>query len=136
MKENNTYKETGDNSGYERHIYLIERPKMLFKNLSADGLDKLKVLILKCESEYNVNFVFVDDANEVKSYASEEWFKTRFSNTRGIWVGDGFDEQYILKSNITRRETRDLKNDIGIILSEDGTDKVKLIYESEVVEVN
>lgn len=132
---NNLYKETGNNSDYERHIYIVERPKQLFKNLSEDGIDKLKILILKCELEYNINFVFIDDVNEIKSYSSEEWFKTRFSNTRGIWIGDGFDDQYVLKSGISRREVRELKNDIGLVLSENGTEKVKLVCELEASEV-
>lgn len=132
---NNHYKDTKDNSQFDRHVYFIERPKQLFKNLSPDGMDKFKVLILKCEPEYNVNFVFFDDANEMKQYSSEEWFRTRYNNSKGIWVGDGFDEQYILKSGISHKETRGLKNDIGIVLSSDGTDKVKLVYDLE-AEVN
>lgn len=127
---NNNYKATGDNSEYDRHIYMIEHPKSLFKNLSDDGVDKLKILILKCELEYKVNFVFVDDANELKTYSNDEWFKTRYSSTRGIWIGDGFEDQYILKSSLMRRDLRDMKNDIGLVISDDGTDKIKLVFDT------
>lgn len=128
---NNTYKATLDNSEYEQHIYFIEKPKQLFSKLSEDGADKLRVLMLKCEVTYNVHFIIVDDAGEAKQYSSEEWFRTRCNTSKGIWVGEGFDEQYLLKSNISLRDVRGLKNDCGLILRGDETFKAKLLNDAE-----
>ncbi len=135
VERNNNYKDTGDNTGYRHHIYFVEKPMQLFEKLSADGKDKLSALIYKCEKEYNVHFVVCDDAAGLKEYQSANWFKNHFDAESYVWIGDGFDEQYLLKTNLVSKELRGLKNTTGLVCIDGESHKTKIIMDKEEVQI-
>ncbi|MGN0369700.1 MAG: type VII secretion protein EssC [Butyrivibrio sp.] len=128
---NNQYKKTHDNSSYNQYFYFIKKPGQMFDNLGSKGRSIFAEMTAKCEPEYNVHFIICDDFNSAKKYTAEEWFKKRCDTSTGIWIGDGFDEQYILKSDITLREARTMKNDLGLVIKEGETFKVKIICDTD-----
>lgn len=80
------------------------------------GIDKF---LAECENVSTINFVtvmkqlekngnysviIVENANKMKSYEFEVWYKTYISRENGIWVGNGIDNQYLININSSRKE--------------------------------
>lgn len=62
--------------------------------LSADGNDKLKVMLEKTSGRFGLFFWAVDDYQSTNAYSTEAWCKGD-----GIWIGNGIGEQIRLKVN-------------------------------------
>ncbi|MCY1713976.1 type VII secretion protein EssC [Caproiciproducens galactitolivorans] len=111
---NNRYKESQLNpkslDEFDRKAILILGLKRIHEQLSVDGRDKLKVLLERGEAIYRIHIVIADTANDFNSLSSEPWYRKHLSGTDGIWIGDGFTDQYVLKAS---KITSDLYQEIG-----------------------
>lgn len=111
---NNTYKDAMmDNSVLDKFaekVYVIVGIKKLFEQLSADGKEKLAILMEKAEAIYKIHFVVVDSISQFNSYNYEAWFKRHITGADGLWIGDGVADQYMLKVS---KVTSDLYEEIG-----------------------
>ena len=63
----------------------------------------------KAKEKKKYSFIIVDTVNKVKNYSFEDWYKNYLENDRGIWIGNGFDDQYLL--NLIER--KGIRNKIG-----------------------
>lgn len=131
VMRNNQYKRTKDNREYQQYVYLIKKPAELLNSLSKDSREELDALIYKCEVEYNVHFIIVDDVNNVRNYSSQNWFAERFNPMSGIWYEDGFAEQSRFKTNIPFKVAKEVKSECGFILDGGKYYDVKFIFISE-----
>ena len=52
----------------------------------------------------NCNFIIIEDANILKRYEYEAWYKDYVSKDNGIWVGNGIQGQYLINVNSDRRQ--------------------------------
>lgn len=114
VERNNTYKDAGMDASvltqYPKQVYIVVGMQKIMERLSADGKEKLCVLIEKAESIYKIHFVLVDALGQMNEYNYEPWFKRHVTGTDGLWIGDGVTEQYLLKLN---KMTSDLYEEIG-----------------------
>lgn len=133
VERNNNYKDTKDNSQYEQLIYVIEQPVKFMSGLSSTVKNNLEVLMLKCEAAYKVNFVLCADIRDIRELMTADWYMARTDNQSFIWVGDGFDEQSVLSCDLTSKDVRGLKKDNAIISSGGEAHRVKIVTDSEEV---
>lgn len=126
VQRNNEYK-AGVASEFERILYIIPSLSGLFSRLSADGADKLKVLLEKGENIYNVNFIIGDAGNHIQRFSMEAWYKKHLVGN-GLWIGNGVADQYQIKiSRITSELTGNLPQDFGIYAYKGRPRVVKLL---------
>ena len=81
----------------EERIYVIYGIRNLFERLSADGKEKLQLLIEKAESVYRLRFILIDSLAELNAYTYAAWFKRHLAGADGLWIGDGVADQYLMK---------------------------------------
>ena len=63
----------------------------------------------EAEENGKYSFIIVDSANKIKDHEYESWYKQYVQNDNGIWVGNGFDDQYV----ISLIDRRGICNNIG-----------------------
>jgi S-DNA-T family DNA segregation ATPase FtsK/SpoIIIE len=114
VKRNNDYKDAGMDAAVlgtcEERVYVICGIKKLFDRLSADGKEKLSLLIEKAHSYYKLRFVIVDSLTQLNACAYDDWFKQHLAGVEGLWIGDGVADQYLLKVG---KLTTDLYEEVG-----------------------
>lgn len=104
VTRNNEYKKTRDNSSYRHKVYIINSIADLMEKLTPDGKEKLSLLLEKTEKEYNVHYIISEPLTNISKISMTPWYKKHFIITDGIWLGNGFTDQYTLKLNRTPTE--------------------------------
>lgn len=101
VQRNNSYKTAiqGGKSApkFVEMCYVITGLKVILASLDDDGRDKLRTLLEHAETTYSIRFVLCDNAQDLREFTSEPWYKKHVSGTEGVWVGDGIAEQYVLR---------------------------------------
>ncbi|MFB9277193.1 type VII secretion protein EssC [Cohnella cellulosilytica] len=114
VSRNNSYKDAKERGealpSFEAVTCLIHSLSGLMSGISEDAKDKLRVLLEKGETAYQVSFVISDTVSNLSSMSYENWFKAKVSLSDGIWLGNGIADQYQLK---LAKLTNDLYQDIG-----------------------
>ena len=119
-------------AGFDDRIYIILGYKRFYEKLSADSKDKLNVLLEKAEEIYKIHFVIFDTASQLMSQNYNTWYKKHISGSDGIWVGDGFADQYTIKiSKITADLYDDIGSEYGYVVSKNRPVLVKLLSSAE-----
>lgn len=136
VKRNNTYKDAKlapeSLEGFERSVIVLVGYKRFFSQLSADGQEKMNLVLLKAESIYKLHFIIVDAISNAGSYNYEDWFKRQISGSDGIWVGDGLADQYMLKINkLTNDLYEEIGDEYGYVLHRSRPTLVKLLSSME-----
>ena len=67
------------------------------KGLEADDKKLFESIITKTKESNKIHFVFIDVPGNFKKCEYEMWFKDVADTSTGLWVGDGFAEQYAIK---------------------------------------
>lgn len=81
-----------------------------FKNfLSTENKNKLGELFEFSKKLGIVNFIFVDSVDNIKKFEYETWYKNCVDNSTGIWVGNGINDQYTIKTSM---RIDDMKRDV------------------------
>ena len=58
----------------------------------------------------NYSFIIVDSVSKIKNRTFDDWYKNFVINDSAIWVGSGFADQYLIRSNMN---LRNIENDCG-----------------------
>lgn len=90
-----------------RTIYIIFGISNLLTKLEDASKDKLTLLLQKFKDYSMDNFIIVDYADKLKSFAYDAWYKASVDTSQGIWLGNGISEQYAIKLLSTPRELRE-----------------------------
>ena len=76
-----------------------------------NGEQSLLEMIKIADESESCNFIFVDNSSRLKNHEYDEWYKSYVSGDTGIWVGNGIDDQYLIKTNTIGK---DIVNKCGI----------------------
>lgn len=98
------------------------------KNLSSE--DKaLYDSIISVNKEINkVHIIFIDSYNSLKKCEFESWYKDSVDSSNGLYIGDGFAEQYSIKpTKILQEYYKNIGNNYGYLVKNGNVKFVKII---------
>ena len=96
--------------------------------LGDDNKKMFETIINNSKETLKIHFIFVDVANSLKKFEYESWFKDSVDSSCGLWIGDGFAEQYSIKPTKLIQAYYDLIGlKFGYIVSNGSVEYVKLI---------
>ncbi len=102
----------------ERVCIVIYGVQDFMNKLSSDSQTHLVDLIKHSNQMGLVSLVLIDNADAVRAYAYEEWFKSGADTSRGIWIGNGIVDQSLFRINKMAKEDREeITNDYGFVIS-------------------
>ncbi len=136
VARNNTYKdakmEQSSLDSFDEKVVVLVGYKKFFSQLSPDSQNKFNLVLLKAEANYKVHFIVVDALSEYSAYNYEDWYKRHISGADGIWIGDGFADQYMLKVNkVTNELYEEIGDDYGYLLNRNRATLVKLLSSAQ-----
>lgn len=132
VERNNTFKDSNLNmsslDGYDERVYVFVGYKRLCEQLTADGREKLSLLIEKAESFYKIHFVIVEAAANYSTFSYEGWYKRHINGGDGLWIGDGVADQYVLKLNrVTSEHYAEVGMEYGYLMCRSKPALIKLL---------
>ena len=95
---------------------LDDEHKQIFKDIISSNKEALKV-----------TFAFIDVPANFKKYEYDDWYKNNVDNNNGLWIGQGFAQQFVIKSIISPSNTAKLDKDYAIIVRNGLPTIIKLI---------
>lgn len=102
---------------FDDEIFIFPSFSSVSKYLSADGHDKLNVLLDKANPSYGMYFMICDIASDLQKVAMNTWYRNHCDKGDGIWVGDGVNNQYQLKiSKMSAELNREIGGDFGYVI--------------------
>lgn len=136
VTRNNLYKESGLNadclSEFEEKTYVFIGLGRFIEKLSADSKDKFETLIEKAEAIYKLHFVMIDTNTRYDQNKYSAWYKRHITGSDGIWIGDGFADQYTLRANkLTSEMYEEISPEYGYLLVRGKSHLIKLINGAE-----
>ena len=79
-------------------------------SLPQEDKDNFINILNKAKDSLKIHFVFIDIPSGFKPYEYEPWYKGTINPSSGLWLGDGFAEQYLIKPT---KVTQDYYDVIG-----------------------
>ena len=108
------------------HTFIIICGIEKFLNSSSEIADELMEILELAKEKYS--FLFVENAQKIKEYAYENWYKNYISNDSIVWIGDGIQNQYVLETNASLKELiEDCGRTFGYLNAQSKTIMVKLL---------
>ena len=93
----------------KQKVLIIIGLSNMMQRLSSEGKRAFEELLDVTRETKIVNVLIFEGANGIKKYEMDSWFKNNVNSYEGIWVGNGFNEQYTLKA---LKRTQELKEDV------------------------
>ncbi len=92
------------------------------------GEQKMLEMIQLAENMENCNFILVDNAIKLKNHEYDEWYKAYILGDTGIWVGNGIEDQYLIKTNMgSRNRINNCGLSFGYVINQGETTLIKLL---------
>ena len=131
-ERNNTYKDAkmdiSSLDKYDERVYVFVGFKRMCEQLTADGKEKLGLLLEKAESFYKLHFVIVESLTQLNTYSYDAWYKRQITGADGLWIGDGVADQYMLKINKITSDLYDENgNEYGYVIVRNRPTLIKLL---------
>ena len=78
----------------------------------AQLIDKssLSINMVELKKKQNYSFIFADSLSNLKNHTLDNWYRQNVQADSGIWVGNGFMEQMLIRAEYNRK---DIENDCG-----------------------
>ena len=133
-KEKETYESNNYNEEslkkYPHTTYLIFGISNFLSRISEDNKKKFTEVLLN-NKDLNVDsFIIIDNADKLKSFAYDDWYKSGVDSSQGIWLGNGVSEQYAIKLSSTPRELREeIGEQFGYVIKNGKAILVKFVQE-------
>ncbi len=132
VARNNGYKEANMNEAflekYEQRLILIDNLEKLVNRLEDVAKERLFAMLFKGQAIYKVHFIIVDSQSEFASVSGNDWYRTHIKGNEGLFIGDGFADQYSLKANKHSNSFYDeIGNDFGYLLTKGKAVLTKLL---------
>lgn len=131
-ERNNTYKDakldTSSLDKFDEKTYVFIGFKRFCEQLTADGKEKLGILLEKAESFYKLHFVIIESLSQFNTYSYDSWYKRQITGADGLWIGDGVADQYMLKINkITSELYEEVGSEYGYAITRNKPTLLKLL---------
>lgn len=112
-----------------RIIWFLIGVKKYREGLSSDGTLALEHLIeVASKITGSYTFVFVDTVDNLKTVEYDPWYKNITTKTQGIWVGSGFDSQFLFQvENMTKDMREVITDQFGYVIVQGVATPAKLL---------
>lgn len=99
-----------------------------YNGLSAESKKVFENILAKNKEINKVHFIFIDTAGSFKKNEFNPWYKDSIDSSSGLWIGDGFAEQYAIKPTKLDKSYYDVVGTkFGYLVNAGIVDLVKLI---------
>lgn len=97
-------------------------------SLSPEDKEKFINILTKSKETLKIHFLFIDIPAGFKPYEFESWYKSSIDTSTGLWVGDGFAEQYLIKPTKVMQDYYEvIGNNYGYIVDKGQVRFIKVI---------
>ncbi len=132
LYRNNTYKDAlaagQDPEAFESVFVIINSLAALKGVLSQDANERLSLILEKGSVDYRINIVIAEQINAISAVSYEKWYKQNVSQVDGIWIGNGFSDQFYLKPTTMTPELRKpIGSGFGYVMQKGKCVKIKLL---------
>jgi len=112
---------------FEQKIIIFNSVSALNGMLSDKCKERLGLILERGDAKFNITIIIAETSKNIPGISFEKWYKKQVSPTDGIWVGNGFSEQYYLKASKTTSEMREeINNKFGYSLRNGRAVRIKL----------
>ena len=126
LKKNNNNKKSIAN--IKECVCVILGIDSFVKNLDDDNRILFNNIVNSTKEHGKIHFIFVDSANNLKKNEFEQWYKDLVDTSTGLYLGDGFAEQYAIKPSKILQEYYDpIGLNYGYLVNNGVVDFVKII---------
>lgn len=117
---------------YNQRLIVIFGLEKLVNRLGDTEKDRLFAMLFKGQAIYKAHFIIADSTSYFSTMTSSEWYKTHIKGNDGVFIGDGFADQYTLKpSKHSSSYYEEIGNDFGYVLNRGKSTLVKLLTAEE-----
>jgi len=98
------------------------------ESLSEEDKNVFINILKKTKEVLKVHFVFIDIPSGFKLYEYESWYKTAIDSSTGLWVGNGFGEQFLIQPTKVIQSYYDvIGNNYGYIVDKGQVKFIKIV---------
>lgn len=108
-----------------KHLILFPDFSSLYQSIGEDEASGLLRLLKDGCSDRGSGFVICGTAMELDRFKYEDWFQAAVSTANGLYLGEGFQEQFLLQSNAYLNEQ--IEFPMGYVLVRKQARKVKFL---------
>ncbi len=132
LKRNHAYVDAGHDfsvfDNFDEKAVIIVCPNKTIEKLSEDSKDKLKAVLDNGTSYYKVKFILVESSNQFSSLKFNSWFDKHVTGKDGIWLSNGFAEQFNLTPNTTTPDLyKEVEPGFGYVLNRGKVSLLKML---------
>ena len=98
-----------------------------FLNEIRDNDISFDIILKRAEENENCSFIIADSVTKIKDMEYESWFKDYGSKENGIWVGNGFDDQYFFTLLTRNNIVNNPGNSFGYAVKSGEATQIKLV---------
>ncbi len=118
----------GSLKGKEKYTIFLIGIEELMKRINPTVKARFLENIERAKDLDIINFILIDSVDSLKKQEYETWYKTIITPNRGVWLGNGIADQFLLKLTKTPRELRELiPEDFGYNVKNGIATLIKLI---------
>lgn len=108
--------------------YVFTGMKKIWSTLDEMLLSEMETMLDLDRQAYHMHFLLCDAETAFKDFSGKGWFRNHLDGSKGIWIGNGFADQYLLHaSQINERRTPDMPGCFGYVVKRNKATLVKLI---------
>ncbi len=97
-------------------------------SLSKEDKDIFINILTKAKDNLKIHFIFIDIPAGFKPYEFESWYKSTIDVSTGLYIGDGFAEQYLIKpTKVLQDYYAVIGNNFGYIVEKGQVKFIKII---------
>ena len=124
-----------NNSSSKNNLIIIIGIDKFLSNIENSEKEFLEFLT-KVDELKNCNFIIVDSVSKIKQHEYDKWYKSYVSGDDGIWVGSGFDDQYLLNTMSRKGIVNNCGRTFGYVVKKGNLTPIKLLGMKEEDEDN
>lgn len=92
------------------------------------GEDKLREMLNQAEDLESCKFIIVENASKLKNHEYDEWYKMYVQGDTGIWIGNGVNDQYLIRINTIGNDIiNNCGNSFGYVIKQGEPIIIKLL---------
>ena len=85
-------------------------------------------MLKKAEEKENCKFILIENASKLKNHEYDEWYKKYVQGDTGIWIGNGVDDQYLIRLNTIGNEIiKNCGSSFGYVINQSEPTMIKLL---------